>query len=322
MKKRIFIISLCLTACIYLAGCSDVKEINDTALLTEETAAVTEVSETEEPAETAEEKAETAALQDRVASAEDMAAPAELDDEGLEVFTADDIADGTYEITVDSSSSMFNITSCTLTVEDGKMNAVMTMSGKGYLYVFMGTGEEAVNADSAEYISFVENENGEHTFTVPVEALNKAADCTAFSKKKEKWYDRKILFRADSLPLSAFSDSAFATAESLGLSDGIYTADVKLEGGSGRASVSSPAEIRIENGKASAVIEWSSSNYDYMTVGDEKYFPVNEEGNSVFEIPVSAFDIAVPVKADTTAMSTPHEIEYTLFFSSDSITEK
>ena len=59
-----------------------------------------------------------------------------------------------------------------------------------------------------------------------------------------------------------------------------------------------------------------------MVVGEDKYLPVNEEGNSVFEIPVNRFDYPMDVAADTTAMSTPHEIEYTLTFKSDSITEK
>ena len=35
--------------------------------------------------------------------------------------------------------------------------------------------------------------------------------------------------------------------------------------------------------------------------------------------PVSAFDWKMPVLADTTAMSTPHEIEYTLYFDSATI---
>ena len=54
--------------------------------------------------------------------------------------TGSQIKDGTYDIKVDSSSSMFKITSCSLTVENGEMTAVMTMSGQGYLYVFMGKG--------------------------------------------------------------------------------------------------------------------------------------------------------------------------------------
>ena len=47
--------------------------------------------------------------------------------------------------------------------------------------------------------------------------------------------------------------------------------------------------------------------------------PVNEEGNSVFEIPVTVFDEPVEILAETTAMSRPHEVEYTLTFSSESI---
>ena len=69
-----------------------------------------------------------------------------------------------------------------------------------------------------------------------------------------------------------------------------------------------------------AEITWSSPNYDYMIVDGEKYLPVNTEGNSVFEIPVAALDTALAVTADTTAMSTPHEIEYTLTFDSASLT--
>ena len=68
-----------------------------------------------------------------------------------------------------------------------------------------------------------------------------------------------------------------------------------------------------------ARIEWSSSHYDYMVVQDEKLLPVNTEGNSVFEVQVSVFDEAIPITADTTAMSIPHEIEYTLTFASASV---
>ena len=68
-----------------------------------------------------------------------------------------------------------------------------------------------------------------------------------------------------------------------------------------------------------ATIVWSSPNYDYMLVDGEKYLPTNTEGNSTFEIPVSALDTALDVTADTVAMSTPHEIEYTLTFDSASL---
>ena len=105
--------------------------------------------------------------------------------------------------------------------------------------------------------------------------------------------------------------------------DGEYSIQVDLEGGSGKASVTSPTLITVQDGAVTAHIQWSSSNYDYMIVDGKKYLPVNEEGgNSEFEIPVLAMDEAIPVIADTTAMGTPHEINYTLTFYSDSIGSK
>ena len=187
--------------------------------------------------------------------------------DGMVPVLADAIKDGVYEIKVDSSSSMFQITECELTVRDGAMSAVMTMSGTGYLKLYMGTGADAERAPDADFIPFAENADGKHTFKVPVEALDKGIDCSAFSKKKETWYDRVLVFRADSLPAEAFADGRVAAAESLKLEDGSYTVAVRLEGGSGRASVETPAALRIEDGKAFATIIWSSSNYDYMKVG-------------------------------------------------------
>lgn len=108
--------------------------------------------------------------------------------------------------------------------------------------------------------------------------------------------------------------SAAAGEAALGPEDGTYQMEVELLGGSGRASVTSPAKVEIKDGKAVATLEWSSPNYDYMVVNGEKYLPVNTEGNSVFRIPVEAFDRDITVIADTVAMSTPHEIEYTLNF--------
>ena len=56
-----------------------------------------------------------------------------------------------------------------------------------------------------------------------------------------------------------------------------------------------------------------------MILDGETYYPVNTDGNSVFELPVTAFDTEVAVTADTTAMSVPHEIDYTIFLDSTSI---
>ncbi|MBO5104511.1 MAG: hypothetical protein J6B74_05550 [Ruminococcus sp.] len=193
------------------------------------------------------------------------------------------------------------------------MSAVMTMGGTGYRYLFMGTGADAETADESEYIPFEETD-GVHKFTVPVEALDMGIDCTAFSDKKEKWYDRTILFRADSLPSDAFEESSAPELE-----DGEYTVEVTLEGGSGKASVNSPAKLTVSGESITAEIIWNSNNYDYMVVDGEKYLPVSTEEFSVFEIPVTVFDRKMTVSADTTAMSTPHEIEYTLYFDSSTI---
>lgn len=111
-------------------------------------------------------------------------------------------------------------------------------------------------------------------------------------------------------------------AVSVEYEDGMYVTGVALEGGSGRASVTSPCTLIVEDAKVYARIEWSSPYYDYMIVEDVIYLPVNEDGNSVFEIPVTVFDEPMTVIADTTAMSVPHEIEYTLTFDSESITNK
>ena len=103
--------------------------------------------------------------------------------------------------------------------------------------------------------------------------------------------------------------------------DGQYQIPVELEGGSGRASVSSPASLQVKDGSAILTLIWSSAHYDYMIVDGEKYFPVNTEGNSSFEIPVRSLDQPLPVRADTTAMSQPHEIEYILHFDKDGLSK-
>ena len=255
----------------------------------------------------------------KVAGENDMAPPVELNTEGLTPVYGTQLKDGAYGIDVDSSSSMFKIVSCTLTVKNGEMTAVMTMGGTGYLYIYMGTGEEAATVPEDAYIRFVEDENGAHTYTVPVEALNSGVDCAAFSKNREMWYDRTLVFRADALPMDAYADGFLTTAESLGLADGNYTVEATLSGGSGKAGVESPALLTVEDGAVTATVVWSSSSYDYMKVDGVQYNVVNTGGNSTFVIPVAAFDFALPVLADTIAMSTPHEIEYTLYFDSASL---
>ena len=301
MRKNIYGImaAVCLSS-VLAAGCGEKNQAETLPAQSSETMSV-QVSET-------------------VAATEETAEQQSVGTEGMTPVLASELRDGVYQIQVDSSSSMFRIEACELTVNDGSMTADMKMGGTGYLKLYMGTGEEAAKAPEEKMIPFEEAADGSHHFTVPVEALDKELDCAAFSKKKEKWYDRVLVFRADSLPADALTDAAQVTAESLGLADGCYTVEVSMEGGSGRVSVESPAKLVVMDQKAVAEVVWSSPNYDYMKVGEEKFLPVNQGGEtSVFEIPVTVFDRKMAVAADTTAMSTPHEIEYTLLFDSASI---
>jgi hypothetical protein len=105
-----------------------------------------------------------------------------------------------------------------------------------------------------------------------------------------------------------------AQADIVDMEDGEYEVEVTLEGGSGRSTVLSPAILVVKDGKAIARIEWSSGNYDYMLVAGEKYLPLTRDPHSVFEIPVTALGEPMAVTADTTAMSVPHEVDYTLTF--------
>ena len=84
------------------------------------------------------------------------------------------------------------------------MQVCMTMGGQGYGFLYMGTGEEAIQDSEDIYIPFVMDEEGAKTFTVPVEALNVETDCAAWSIRKEKWYDRILVFMSDMLPAEAY----------------------------------------------------------------------------------------------------------------------
>ena len=108
----------------------------------------------------------------------------------------------------------------------------------------------------------------------------------------------------------------------INLPEGEYLVEVQLSGGSGRASVTSPAALYVREEGAAVEIEWSSPYYDYMTLDGRTYYPVNTEGNSIFELPVVAFDTEIAVTADTTAMSAPHEIDYTICLVGDSVEKR
>ena len=97
------------------------------------------------------------------------------------------------------------------------------------------------------------------------------------------------------------------------IEDGEYYCQVSLEGGSGKASVESPAKVWVSGETYTVKLVWSSIYYDYMLVDGARYDNEAAPGdNSVFTIPFSRFNTSFSVIGDTTAMSTPHEIEYEL----------
>ena len=306
MKKNVLkSICLLLTALLIagcFAGCAQQQDSQEPAQQTEQT---------EQPQESS--------GSDLIADASEKTTAEDVVDPSYVPIYAESIKNGTYEIEVDSSSSMFNIVHCLLTVTDDGMTADMTMGGTGYRYIYMGTPEEAVAASQDDYLLPQADADGAHHYIVPVEALDAGIDCAAFSDNKEKWYDRILVFRSASLGLNDFVAGTFATAQSLGFADGTYTCEVTLSGGSGKATVQSPANITVRGGQATAEIIWSSDKYDYMVVNGSTYGPVSLDPGSTFLIPVSAFDFALPVQADTIAMSTPHLIDYTLKFDSSTI---
>ena len=304
---------------------------------------------------------------------------------GMTPISGEFIKDGTWEIEMRSSSQFFRAETCELIAVNGELTARITMSTYSYTLLYMGTAEEAAAAPYEDYIEY-EDIDDWYVFEVPVRALNTPIDCASYSKRKKKWYSRKLLFEAASLDEAALDgirlpdyeliekavalyeeteeaeasaggmqaaagaetlqedaegekdagsrqteqsalggylasdDPSYNIPMELDLKDGRYSINVDMTGGSGRAQISTPTLLIVEDGKAYARLLWSSTYYDWMSVGGTVY--ENETidgGNSTFTIPVSAMDSLIPVVADTTAMGDPVPIEYTLTFYRESI---
>ena len=174
----------------------------------EEEPAAASSAEEEQAESSAEETAASSSGADTsaVASSEDYIPQDAVGDEDMVAVYPDELVDGTSEVEVDSSSSMFRVVHCEVTVADGKMTADLTMSGKGYVYLYPGTAEEAAADEEANFYGYEEDEEGTYVHRgLPVEALNKELSVAAFSKRKEKWYDRTLVFLADSLPAEAYA---------------------------------------------------------------------------------------------------------------------
>jgi hypothetical protein len=288
-----------LSACLLLGGCgagqaADATSAESTVAAQESTVTPTESTETAETVstETAQDKAQ--------------------------------LPDGVYTAEFSTDSSMFHVSEAcdgkgTLTVKDGVMTIHISLGSKKILNLYPGLAEDAAKdgavlleptTDTVTYSDGMTEEV--YGFDVPVPVIGEEFDL-ALIGTKGKWYDHKV---------KVSDPVAEGTADTFDLStveDGSYTIELTMEGGSGRASIQSPAQLAIADGAATATLEWSSPNYDYMLVNGEKYLPVNTEGNSVFEVPVEALDAPLTMIGDTVAMSTPHEVEYTVTFHSETL---
>ena len=305
MKKLLELTLAALLLAAVLTGCASAPA--------EPPAADSQPTQTEQP--TAEEPAaEQPAAEEPPAAEEEPAAEEPA------------LADGVYTADFDTDSSMFHANEAcngkgTLTVQDGKMTIHVSLVSKTILNLFPGLAEDAQKdgavllqptTDTVTYSDGLSEEV--YGFDIPVPALDTEFDL-ALIGKKGVWYDHKVSV-SNPEPL----ESAGKTAQDLGLADGSYTAEVAFSGGSGKSHIESPVTLTVKDGAVTAAVVWSSSKYDYMIVDGERCDVLTTEPGSTFEIPVAAFDTDLTVIGDTTAMSTPHEIEYTLNFASATLT--
>lgn len=105
----------------------------------------------------------------------------------------------------------------------------------------------------------------------------------------------------------------------INLPNGDFKSELSLDGGTGRVTVQSPADVHIENGVITAEIIWSSPNYDLMIVNGKEYTPTSVEGGARFTVEIPALDTPLKIQAETVAMSTPRMIDYTLTVSGKEI---
>ncbi|RHU94128.1 iron transporter [Firmicutes bacterium OM08-11AC] len=278
--------------------------------------------------------ADVASAESTVAAQESTVAPTEsteaaVETAGTETAQAEaQLPDGVYTAEFSTDSSMFHVSEAcdgkgTLTVKDGVMTIHISLGSKKILNLYPGLAEDAVKAGAVllepttDTVTYSDGMTEEvYGFDVPVPAIGEEFDL-ALIGTKGKWYDHKV--KVSDPVVKDSQEAANGSFDMSTLADGSYTIELTMEGGSGRASIQSPAQITVTDGAATATLEWSSPNYDYMLVNGEKYLPINTEGNSVFEVPVEALDAPLTMIGDTVAMSTPHEVEYTVTFHSETL---
>lgn len=249
-----------------------------------------------------------------------------------------DIEEGAYSVTLEADCALLQDALADITVEDGTMIAKVLPSSSRLTAI--STEKEPQNN------VIIPDQDG--IFTFSVKAMDTVLSMAVYDEQTQEWQPCSVLFRADSLPEDALrvelpdydlieraidkyqgnsadapQSAAPTEAVSVDLPDGEYSVATELTGGSGKAYVSSPALMTVRDGKAYVQLEWSSSNYDYMIVGTKTYYnTAEEERNSVFEIPITCWDTKITVIADTTAMGTPHEVQYDITCYKSSIGDK
>ena len=137
----------------------------------------------------------------RIQEAKDAISETEVGRYGMVPVYGRDIKDGTYSIEGQSNSRFFKVTDSKLTVKDGELSVRFMIPSESYSYIYPGIGEDAANARN----DLIEGEvkDGCTYFTLSIDALDSEIDCAAFSKNKQRWYDRKLMFDASSLPKEA-----------------------------------------------------------------------------------------------------------------------
>ena len=203
------------------------------------------------------------------------------------------LTDGSYQVDVNTGNKMFKVTNCILTSEKGKMYAVITLSGTGYDYLYMGTAADAAEAAAKDYISYVADEAGKYTYKVPVESLDKGIAVAAHSIKNDKWYDRTLTFSS-------------ASAKRI-IADGTY--QVNAEAGGKMFRVVN-CVMKVKDGQMMASVTLSGQGYNRIYLGDVNNASDDEKNwilpdsllaeQYTFQIPVEKLDEVMTIAVHTT----------------------
>ena len=203
------------------------------------------------------------------------------------------LTDGNYQVDVDTGNKMFKVTNCILTSEKGKMYAVITLSGTGYDYLYMGSAADAAEAVAKDYISYVADEAGKYTYKVPVESLDKGIAVAAHSIKKDKWYDRTLIFSS-------------ASAKRI-IADGTYQVNAEAGGKMFRVT---DCVMTVKNGQMTAAVTLSGQGYNRIYLGDVNNASDDEKNwilpdsllaeQYTFQIPVEKLDEEMTIAVHTT----------------------